>query len=69
MYIYDKIIYRWLKLFLVLNIVLFVFTAKFCQARPFKVFYSFISRITGYLTLLAIFVEFSEELEELECAK
>lgn len=69
MFIYDKIIYKWLKLSLVLNIMLFVFTAKFCQSRPFKVLHSFTTRISGYLTVLAICVEFSEELEELECAK
>lgn len=69
MFIYDKIIYRWFKLSLVLNIALLLITAKFCQSRPLKVFHSFATRISGYLTVLAVFAEFSEEFEELECAR
>ncbi|KAL1420270.1 hypothetical protein MTO96_024487 [Rhipicephalus appendiculatus] len=61
-------ILQWLKLSLVLNIALCLITAKFCQSRPLKMFHSFAFRISGYLTVLAIF-EFSEELEELECAR
>lgn len=69
MFIYDKMIYRWLKLSLVLNIALCLITAKFCQSRPLQMFHSFAFRISGYLIVLAICAEFSEELEELECAR
>lgn len=69
MFIYDKIIYKWLKLSLVLNMALFLITAKLCQSRPLKMFHSFAARISGYLAVLAIFGQFSEEFEELECAR
>lgn len=69
MFIYDKIIYKWFKVSIVVNFALVIFTTQCCQSHSLKIFHSFTSRISGYLTLLAICVEFTEELGDMECGK
>lgn len=69
MFIYDKIIYKWFKVSIAVNFVLVILTTQCCQSHSLKMLHRVTSRISGYLTLLAICVEFTEELGDMECAK
>ncbi|KAK8762482.1 hypothetical protein V5799_026251 [Amblyomma americanum] len=65
MFIDENIIYRCFKWSLVANLVLFIFTTLLCWSHTFKMLCSFTNRVSVYLILLTICVEFSKELEEM----
>lgn len=68
MLIQDKLIFKLLTTSLALNFVLLIATSKIISWSPCRRLHNCLTRLSGYLTLLAIYAEFSEELEEMGCA-